>query len=169
MKSPIAKRLLFRIYDREDRDLFLDLVTNRNIMRFVDRGALDRRQALTLWRKLINEFYPAGNETIYAVFSKSERRYVGHAAIRPRPERKQDWEISYMLISDAWGNGFATEIAKSLVDFGFDELLLNEVFATIAAENTASISVAQKAGMSLIATESEAPAETLVFSIKARY
>ncbi len=166
MSLPESERLLFRLYTPDDGAAFLSLVTDERVMKFVDQGVFKRDQAKQLWSKLIDEFYPAGYDTIYAVFSKADRKYIGHAAIRPRPEQKQDWEISYMLVTEAWGVGFATEIAGSLIRFGFNELQLIEVFATINPQNVASIAVAHKAGMSLTRTETDDKGETLVFSIK---
>src|SRR5215203_4676893 len=101
-----------------------------------------------LLKKFIESFYPQGIRTIWAVFAKKDSRYVGHAAIRPRPAKTEDWEISYMLKTEEWGKGFATEIARRLVEYGFDELNLTEVVATIDDNNFASIKVVEKAGMS---------------------
>lgn len=168
MTLPVSKRLVFRSYAPADRESFLRLVTDETVMKHVDKGVLELPEAEQLWRKLIDEFYPSGSDTIYAVFTKQGNRYVGHAAIRPRPERKQDWEISYMLVPTAWGKGYATEIARSLIDFGFNELQQREVFATIAPENTASIAVVKKAGMSLCDAEVGDSDPTLVFSIQSK-
>ena len=58
-----------------------------------------------------------------------------------------------MLREEEWGKGFATEIAARLIRFGFVELNLPEVFATIDDENTNSIRVVEKAGMNFLRQE----------------
>ena len=146
-------RLRLELYtDRDKRD-FIDLLTDPAVMRFVDKGALSSDQAESLWRKLMEEFYPAGIDTIWAVFAKDDGRYVGNASLRPRPERQKDWEIGYYLKPAEWGQGFATEIASRLVKYGFDVAGLNEIFATVDKENAGSIHVLEKSGLTLFRKE----------------
>ncbi|GAH86271.1 unnamed protein product, partial [marine sediment metagenome] len=56
-------------------------------------------------------------------------------------------EIYYNLSPDNWGQGYATEIAKTLVKLGFEDLKLHKVEAGVATENVRSIGVLEKAGM----------------------
>lgn len=58
-------------------------------------------------------------------------------------------EIYYKLIPDYWGYGYATEIAKALVSFGFEELKLHRIEAGAAVENTKSLKVLEKIGMTM--------------------
>ncbi len=45
------------------------------------------------------------------------------------------------------GNGYATEAARALLDFGFEFVKVNEVFADCFADNRASIRIMEKIGM----------------------
>lgn len=45
------------------------------------------------------------------------------------------------------GLGYATEAAKQLIAFGFNELNLHRIFATCDARNIASAKILEKAGM----------------------
>ena len=56
-------------------------------------------------------------------------------------------EIYYKLHPSYWGKGYATEIAKSLVKFGFEKMHLHKVEAGVQTENIQSIRVLEKAGM----------------------
>lgn len=56
-------------------------------------------------------------------------------------------EIGYTLNPAHWGNGYATEAVRSLLDFGFLELGLARVTATCRPGNHASSSVLRKLGM----------------------
>lgn len=161
-----TERLLFRLYNEADREDFVALFTDESVMEYVDTGVLTIEKADDLWRKLIREFYPKGIDTIYAVFTKIDTRFIGQAWIRPRPSKKEDWEIGYVLKKDAWGKGFATEIARELIDFGFTELNLPEVFATIDNENYDSIKVATKSGMKFLRYEFDEEGSFSVYSIK---
>ncbi|MEO8041193.1 MAG: GNAT family N-acetyltransferase [Acidobacteriota bacterium] len=146
-------RLIFELYTDRDKEDFIDLLTDPVVMRFVDKGPLNLQQAEMLWQKLMLEFYPDGVETIWAVFSKDDRRYVGNASLRPRPERQTDWEIGYYLKPAEWGKGFATEIASRLVRYGVEVAGLDEVYATVDKDNDASIHVLEKCGLKLFRKE----------------
>jgi len=146
-------RLRLELYTDRDKSHFMDLLTDPVVMRFVDKGPLNSNQAESLWQKLMREFYPAGVDTIWAVFAKDDGRYLGNASLRPRPERQRDWEIGYYLKPVEWGNGFATEIASRLVRYGFDVAGLDEIYATVDKENAGSIHVLEKCGLKFFRKE----------------
>ena len=160
-----TKRLILKLYSDEDEADFIGLMTDEAVMKHVDKGAFTKDEAEKLWRKLLREFYPNGIETIWAVYARSDSRYIGHAAIRPRPSKKEDWEISYMLRQAEWNKGFATEIARALIEFGFDELNLPKIFATVDDDNFSSIRVLEKAGMNFEQYDFDEKGRFSVFSI----
>ena len=55
-------------------------------------------------------------------------------------------ELGYWLGRDYWSQGFCSEAVQRLVDFGFDDLGLNRIFAQHIAWNAASSRVLVKAG-----------------------
>ncbi len=158
-------RLLFKNYKNDEIEIFAGLVTNDQIMKYVGNGVLSRDEAENLWGKLIEKFYPQGINTIWAIFAKENTHYVGHCAIRPRPTKKEDWEISYMLREEHWGKGFGTEIARRLIEYGFEDLGLPEIFATVDDENLASHRVLEKSGMKLKEYDYDEDGRYSVFSI----
>jgi ribosomal-protein-alanine N-acetyltransferase len=62
-------------------------------------------------------------------------------------EGRQEIELIYVLASSASGKGYATEIARSLVRYAFEELGIGRLIALIEPENAASERVAVKTGM----------------------
>lgn len=163
-----TERLILRLYKAEEKQFLIDLLTDKDVMKHVDMGVFTIEKAEALWKKLIENLYSDGVDTIYAVFSKDDKRYIGHTSIRPRPEKKEDWEIGYILRKEEWGKGFATEIAKRLIKYGFKDLNLPEVFATIDDDNLGSIKVAEKAGMSFSHYEYDEQGRFSVYSVKSK-
>ena len=159
-------RLNIRLYRADEKDHAVNLFTDAEVMRHVDMGVISTEAAEALWKKLIEDFYPNGKTTIYGIFAKTDESYVGHCSIRPRPSKTEDWEIGYILRKEAWGKGFATEIATRLIRFGFEELNLSQVFATIDEENLNSVKVAEKAGMQFARYEYDDEGRFLVYSIE---
>jgi ribosomal-protein-alanine N-acetyltransferase len=167
MKIIETERLVLRNYAVDEKENLISLLTDETVMKYVDIGVFSQEKAEELWVKLIEDFYPQGIRTIWAVFAKEDSRYIGHSAIRPRPSKKEDWEISYMLKTPEWGKGFATEIARKLIEYGFGELNLTEVVATIDDDNLGSIKVVEKARMRLSHYEYDDEGRFSVYSIKA--
>ncbi|MCO6511581.1 MAG: GNAT family N-acetyltransferase [Aridibacter famidurans] len=147
MPAPASDRIRFRPYIEADQERFTALMTDTAVMKHVGDGPLTKKGAHDLWNKLLLEFYPNGLTTIWGLEAKEDGRYLGHGSIRPRPEHPDEWEIGYILEREEWGKGFATEAARALVLFGFEELGLNTVFATVDEDNDASIRVLAKAGL----------------------
>ncbi len=56
-------------------------------------------------------------------------------------------DLGYMLEVGAWGNGYATELARALLDAAFDDLRAARVISTVDVNNRASIHVLEKIGM----------------------
>lgn len=161
-------RLFLRNYRYDEIENFASLVTDAQIMKFVGTGVMTAGETENLWNKLIADFYPQGIDTIWAIFAKDDSRYIGHAAIRPRPIKKEDWEISYMLREAEWGKGLATEIAKRLIEYGFGELHLTEIFATVDDENFPSHRVLEKAGMTFQEYDYDEDGRFSVYSVKSQ-
>ena len=158
-------RLILRRYEVQDKADFISLFTDAAVMKYVGDGVMTESQAEAFWQKLFEKLYPR-NINIWAIFAKEDASYVGPAGIYPRPTRPEDWEFVYFLNRKSWGKGFATEIARRIVQFGFEELDLHEVFATVDDEHSASIHVLEKAGMSFKNHEFDADGRFSVYSIK---
>jgi ribosomal-protein-alanine N-acetyltransferase len=56
-------------------------------------------------------------------------------------------DLGYMLGLADWGKGYATEIARALVDAAFFDLQADRVISTVDVNNQASIRVLEKIGM----------------------
>lgn len=61
------------------------------------------------------------------------------------PHRKA--EIGYWIGRPYWGQGYATESARAILAFAFNDLGLNKVFAKFFMSNPASGKVMQKIAM----------------------
>jgi RimJ/RimL family protein N-acetyltransferase len=59
----------------------------------------------------------------------------------------EEIELGYRLHPDHWGQGLATEAARAVRDYGFDDLKLPRLISLIHPNNVASRRVAEKNGM----------------------
>jgi [ribosomal protein S5]-alanine N-acetyltransferase len=147
MNSIETERLLLKQYEKKDREDFIHLLTDEHVMEYVDKGVMSAPSAASLWEKMM-DLYARGEDTIWAVFTRDDGRYVGNASIRPMVEKRANWEVGYYLREPEWGKGFGTELAVRLVKYGFEAMGLPAVYATVDYENAASRRILEKAGMS---------------------
>lgn len=99
-------------------------------------------------------------------YASVDSRFLGYASLRPRPTKSEQWEIVYVLKREEWGKGFATEIARRLIEFGFEQLNLSEIFATVDDDNFPSIRVLTKVGMKFFEFDYDEQGRYSVYSIK---
>jgi RimJ/RimL family protein N-acetyltransferase len=72
---------------------------------------------------------------------------IGNCGIRMDSADAREADIGYELAPEHWGNGYATEAARALVRFGFEELGLHRIWSWCIADNSASAHVLRKIGM----------------------
>ena len=73
-------------------------------------------------------------------------RLIGHGGLNFVPEFLET-EVLWALHPDAWGHGYATEVAQAALAYGFDTLDLRLVFAITLPENRASQAVMRRIGL----------------------
>ena len=56
-------------------------------------------------------------------------------------------EVLWALHPDAWGHGYATEVARAALAYGFDTLGLDLIFAITLPDNLASQAVMKRLGL----------------------
>ncbi len=78
---------------------------------------------------------------------KDSKEFIGLAGMNLSCDKYKLGEIYYKLLPKYWGKGYATEISKALIKFGFDILHLHKIEAGVETGNARSIRVLEKSGM----------------------
>ena len=58
-----------------------------------------------------------------------------------------EWEIGWHFLSEHWGRGFATEAAKAVIKYAFENFKIHRLIALCCAENKPSVALAERVGM----------------------
>jgi [ribosomal protein S5]-alanine N-acetyltransferase len=85
----------------------------------------------------------------FAVNLIDKTQFIGLIALNLGKEKYLNAEVWYKFHTNFWNKGYATEALKRLIDFGFYDLKLHRIEAGCAVENTFSIRVLEKVGMTL--------------------
>ena len=78
---------------------------------------------------------------------KTTGQLIGNCGIRLKSEGAREADIGYELDPRYWGQGYASEAARTIVQFGFSELQLHRVWSWCIADNVGSVRVLEKLGM----------------------
>ena len=119
--------LYLRYYDWESRD-------EAGVKEFLEMFFEQQRQVPRLKFQL-------------AVTLRETGELIGNCGIRKDDPESRVGDIGYEFSPGYWGQGYATEAAREIVRFGFEELKLHRVWASCVAENVGSWRVMEKVGM----------------------
>ena len=97
------------------------------------------------------ESWASGIEYSWAIESKEDRDFIGWISIR-RERGDREWSIGFWVHPDRQGQGFATESAASVLEFGFSRLGAKIITSAHATWNTASGRVLRRVGMKYVRT-----------------
>ena len=78
--------------------------------------------------------------------------------------------LGYRFAVPAWGQGYASELSRAALEYGFDELHVPQVFALVRPAHAASIRVLEKIGMQRFGVLDDVPgqAPSVVYQISGR-
>ncbi|NMG07603.1 GNAT family N-acetyltransferase [Brasilonema sp. UFV-L1] len=82
-----------------------------------------------------------------AVTLKDNKQFIGSCSISITNQDQREASIGYDFAKEFWGQGYATEAARKLLHFGFQQLNLHRIFATSDPKNILSMRILVKIGM----------------------
>ena len=75
---------------------------------------------------------------------KDTGRMIGMCGVRKDTFESHKADIGYELDPDYWNKGYATEAARTMLNYGFTHLNAERIWAHCVADNTGSIHVLEK-------------------------
>jgi len=146
MNSFMTERLEIRRFRQRDKEEYVKIITNPDVYKYLGDGkGIDRDSA----QKMVT-FY-SFSLGIFAVVEKASGRLIGHCGIRPIPDCRI--ELLYAYDPNAWGKGYGTEAAKAVLDYGRENLEIDELIGVAYPENPSSIGIMRKLGFKSIGKE----------------
>jgi RimJ/RimL family protein N-acetyltransferase len=140
-------RLEFRDFVPADFQDLYRLNHDPRVMKYVAKSKPMSREAVA--RALVRFIRYAPLYPDFGVWHASRRDtgdFIGWFCLK-YAGRSADVEVGYRLLHEAWGQGFATDGARALVDYGFDDLGLDRIIGVTHPGNKASQRVLVKAGL----------------------
>ncbi|MDJ0612229.1 MAG: GNAT family N-acetyltransferase [Rhizobiaceae bacterium] len=144
-----TERLIIRNWQDGDRELMHLVNSDEQVMEFFParRNREESDATLDRIRDSINE-KGYGFTPIALKDSNEPIGFCGLAdATAESPEFEGLIEIGWRLAPQFWRQGYVTEAAKRLLQFGFDDMALNEIVSFAVHTNHRSTAVMERIGM----------------------
>ena len=116
------------------------------VMRYVADGKPRDAAAIAGWQRNIARSYRERGYGLAALCRASLAEPIGFAGLT-HPGGQSEAELKYALAPPYWGQGYASEAAAALLDFGLRTVGLARIIATVDTVHTASVQVLDKIGM----------------------
>ncbi len=152
MKEPIeTERLLLREIQMSDVDGIFELESNPNVHLYVGNKPITHIDQSRAYIEFIHKQYKDFGTGRWAVILKETNEFLGWSGIKfitnEINNHKDFYEIGYRFIEKHWGKGYATEAGKAFVDYAFNVMKVDAVYAYADAGNENSRRILEKLGL----------------------
>ncbi|MEP3279276.1 MAG: GNAT family N-acetyltransferase [Stappiaceae bacterium] len=142
-----TSRLLLRPRSLLDLEDCLAMDKDPLVTKFIPGPWADAVKHRTFVLARMRTIYPEGLGYWTVRENNAGQAFVGWVLLLPHDSVAGEIEIGWRFIRQKWGQGFATEAAAAVLNYGIKTLGLKRIVADIDPENTPSIKVAEKIGM----------------------
>ena len=148
MKILETERLILRVFEERDIDP-MSLIDSDPMVREFLGGMSDREKTAAGVHNIIKHYDDHGF-SLYAVELKSTGEMIGWCGLMI-PSFEAHFtpavEIGWRLASHHWNQGYATEAARAVLKYAFENLKLKEVVSFTVVDNIRSRRVMEKIGL----------------------
>ena len=139
-----TQRLLLRAISPDDVNEIIDIRSNKETMKYIDRPlTVSIEDGLLLIKKITD--HTAANEAItWAITLQNNNSLIGTIGFWKIDKEHHRAEIGYLLHSDHHQKGIMQEAISAVLDFGFATMQLHSVEANINPANEASKKLLKK-------------------------
>lgn len=146
-----TKRLIINTPALTDGSYLYALQSDQQVMKYIGKGVRTKEEVSVGLNKAIAHQKKHGF-SLGCVFEKESGTFVGRAGLiyLAYDDTQPNIEVGYALTKAAWNKGYATELAKALIDWGFQHLSVNKIVGVIKPDNERSRRVLEKVGMKYV-------------------
>lgn len=141
-------RLILRKLTNDDKHDLSLILQNIDVMYAYEHAFSD--EEVDIWLNNQLRRYKDDGFGLWAVILKETGALIGQCGLTIQQiGNKNVVEVGYLFNKAYWHKGYATESAIACKNYAFNNLNINEVYSIIRENNTSSINVARRNGMTL--------------------
>lgn len=151
-----TNRLIMRPFEERDAEGLFLLDSNPDVMKYVGGVVSTKIEKSQQMIEFIQKQYKENGVGRLAVIEKSTNTLIGWSGLKYLTSEingmKNVYELGYRFLPEYWGKGYATETARAALNYAFNEIKTDVVYAMAVTENTGSNRVLQKLGFEELGT-----------------
>ena len=143
-----SDRLYLRQLEKDDLANLIELYGDPEVMRYImdGRPLTDEAQIKYELSNRIKYYDKFPGYGVWPARRRADHEFVGWFALKYL-DQTDEVEVGYRLLRKYWGFGFATEMTRELIDYGFNEMGLKKIVGVAHPENKPSLKVLEKSGL----------------------
>lgn len=139
-------RLRLRDWEKTDWSAIHEMMSDVEVARYAFPPVTDAEQTHLLVSSVVQARQsPLPHGLVITLIQTDE--VIGTCRLSILKEGNGQGDIAYHLLRRYWGQGYATEAAQALLQYGFDDFGLHRISTSARPENIASWRVLEKIGM----------------------
>jgi ribosomal-protein-alanine N-acetyltransferase len=142
-------RLRLRELRAGDADAIIALFGDPRVLRFLNNPPTDTPDKALEMINWLNALYPKHEAVTWAITRHGDDRLIGMCGTHAWDRENRHLDIGYHILYQHWGQGYATEATRALVDWCFAHLDVHRIQADCTDGNTGSERVLLKCGFRL--------------------
>ncbi len=151
-----TERLILREFLYTDEDGLFELDSNPNVHTYLGKNPVQNKEQVRKNIESLHKQYIDNGIGRWAVIDKFTGEFIGWSGLKlikePMNNHIDFYEIGYRFIEKYWGKGIATETTFASLNYAFEIIQTEIVYAICDIENKGSKNVLQKSGLTLIET-----------------
>lgn len=145
-----TERLILRKFTEDDYERLFLLDSDPEVMKYVGVKPLsDPEESRKVVKMIIQQYQDNGLGRL-AVIEKESGLLIGWSGLKLHTSEingyQNFYDLGYRFLPETWGKGYASESARVSLEFGFNKLKTDIIYAHAHSENAASNHVLQKLG-----------------------
>lgn len=140
-----TKRCLVRETTPEDVEDFYRIYSDPSITRYMEGLYPEKEQEKQYIREYIEKVYTFFEFGVWTVVERAGGKVIGRAGFSYR-EGYLEPELGFIIGAPWQGKGYAQEVCRAILEYGWDVLGFEQVQAMVEPGNRASLNVCRKLG-----------------------
>lgn len=137
-----------KLNPKDSPDLF-KIRSNNEVMKYILKPKDQNEKETAALISAINNAVRLSEGIYWGIFNKADDQLIGAIGFNYINRIHKNAEIGYLISQDYWGKGIGTKSVETILKFGFSEIKLHRIEASISPDNLASKHILKKLGFEL--------------------
>jgi len=149
-------RLIVREILPSDVDGMFEMDSDPEVHKYLGNKPVTEKEQISQVIHFVRQQYIDNGIGRWAIIDKTSNEFIGWTGLKFVTDLTNNhqnyYDLGYRLKRKYWGQGIATETALISLDYAFNVLNVNELYAAASVENIGSNKILQKIGMHFVET-----------------